>query len=79
MKTLFALLLASFTLHVQAAKDDPAHVKAVIEQHKLIAEAHRQAAQCLEAGKGEKACHEELAKACKGQAIGKLCGMRHKH
>jgi hypothetical protein len=54
-------------------------MKEIIEQHKAIAEAHSQAAYCLESGKDEKACHAELAKTCKGLAIGKLCGMRHKH
>ncbi|HVL75755.1 MAG TPA: hypothetical protein VM406_07045 [Noviherbaspirillum sp.] len=78
MKQSLALLLAAFALHAHAAKDD-AHVKATIEQHRAIAEAHAQAAQCLESGKDEKTCHAELAKTCKGLAIGKLCGMRHKH
>jgi hypothetical protein len=73
---LIALALATLSTH---AKDDPAHLKATIEQHKAIAAAHQQAAQCLETGKDEKTCHAELAKACKSIAIGKLCGMRHKH
>lgn len=78
MKPLLALLLATLA-GAAHAKDDPAHLKAVIEQHKAIADAHREAAQCLESGKDEKTCHEQLAKTCKGLAIGKLCGMRHKH
>lgn len=79
MKHTLALLLAACAFSSHAAADDPAHRKEVIDQHKAIAEAHSQAARCLESGKDEKACHAELAKTCKGLAIGKLCGMRHKH
>jgi hypothetical protein len=79
MKHALALLLAAFAFSSHAGNDDPAHMKEIIEQHKAIAEAHSQAAYCLESGKDEKACHAELAKTCKGLAIGKLCGMRHKH
>lgn len=78
MKLAITLLLAAFSLSVQA-KQDPAHLKAIIEQHKAIAAAHEAAAQCLASGKDEEACHAELTKACKGIAIGKLCGMKHKH
>lgn len=78
MKLLLSLLLSAASMAVQA-KEDPAHQKALIEQHKAIAAAHEAAAQCLASGKDEEACHAELAKACKGLAIGKLCGMRHKH
>ena len=78
MKRLLSLLLATASLAVQA-KEDPAHRKTLIEQHKAIAAAHEAAAQCLASGKDEEACHAELAKACKGLAIGKLCGAKHKH
>lgn len=78
MKLLLSLLLAATSLAAQA-KEDPAHKKALIEQHKAIAAAHEAAAQCIASGKDEDACHAELAKACKGLAIGKLCGMKHKH
>ena len=78
MKLMMSLLLAAFALSAQA-KEDPAHAKALIEQHKAIADAHQAAAQCLISGKDEEACHAELANACKGLAIGKLCGMKHKH
>jgi hypothetical protein len=78
MKFALPFLLATMALSAQA-KEDPAHVKATIEQHKVIAAAHQAAAQCLASGKDEEACHDELAKACKGIAIGKLCGMKHKH
>jgi hypothetical protein len=78
MKLLLTLLIAAAASLAQA-KEDPAHVKELIEQHKAIAAAHQAAAQCLLSGKDEEACHDELAKACKGLAIGKLCGMKHKH
>lgn len=78
MKLILSLLLAAIALSAQA-KEDPAHTKAIIEQHKAIAAAHEAAAQCLVSGKDEETCHGELAKACKGLAIGKLCGMKHKH
>ena len=78
MKLLLSLLLATASLAAQA-KEDPAHRKTLIEQHKAIAAAHEAAAQCLASGKDEEACHAELAKACKGLAIGKLCGAKHKH
>lgn len=78
MKFLLSLLLVVIASFAQA-KEDPVHLKAIIDQHKAIAAAHQEAAQCLASGKGEEACHAELAKACKGLAIGKLCGMRHKH
>jgi hypothetical protein len=78
MKQLMAVILAATALYAQA-KEDPAHLKALIDQHKAIAAAHENAAQCLVAGKKEEDCHAELLKACKGIAIGKLCGMKHKH
>ena len=56
----------------QRAKED-------VAVHRAIAAAHEKAAKCLEAGKSEKECHAHLATECKGIAIGKYCGMRHKH
>ena len=78
MKLVLSLLLAAASFAAQA-KEDPAHKKILIEQHKAIAAAHEAAAQCLASGKDEETCHAELAKACKGLAIGKLCGAKHKH
>ena len=49
------------------------------KRHRVMAAAHEAAAKCLEAGKGEKACLEQLAKDCKGVGIGKYCGMKHQH
>jgi hypothetical protein len=63
-------------------KDKPhgsAEVRKDIADHKAMAEAHLNAAKCFEAGKSEKECHGQLAKDCKGLAIGKYCGMKHRH
>jgi hypothetical protein len=49
------------------------------KRHRTMASAHAAAAKCLEAGKGEKACLEQLRKNCKGVGIGKYCGMKHQH
>ena len=56
-----------------------AEIQKDIANHRAMADAHLAAAKCLEAGKGEKVCHEQLAKDCKGLGIGKLCGMKHLH
>ena len=48
-------------------------------RHRTLAAAHEAAAKCLEAGKGEKACLEQLRKDCKRVGIGKYCGMKHQH
>jgi hypothetical protein len=60
---------------------DPAkeaeHRKEDIKRHRLIAAAHEAAAKCHESGKAEDLCMAELAKACKGIAYGKYCGMKH--
>jgi hypothetical protein len=58
---------------------DPAHVKKDVLDHRVMAEAHLNAAKCLESGKPEKECHAQLAKDCKGIGIGKYCGMKHRH
>jgi hypothetical protein len=50
-----------------------------IADHRAMAEAHLNAAKCFELGKSEKECHAQLAKDCKGLAIGKYCGMKHRH
>lgn len=54
-------------------------VKKDIADHRVMADAHLNAAKCLESGKSDKECHGQLAKDCKGLAIGKYCGMKHKH
>jgi hypothetical protein len=56
-----------------------AEVQKDVQDHLAMAEAHTAAAKCLQSGKGEKACHAQLARDCKGLGIGTLCGMKHKH
>jgi hypothetical protein len=58
-------------------KDDPAHVKKDVADHRAMADAHLNAAKCLESGTPEKECQAQLAKDCKGLGIGKYCGMKH--
>lgn len=53
--------------------------KADIARHRAIASAHEAAAKCLESGKSEELCNQALQVACKGLAIGKMCGMKHEH
>jgi hypothetical protein len=48
-------------------------------RHRALAAVHEAAAKCLEAGKSEKHCLEQLRKDCKGLGIGKYCGMKHGH
>lgn len=60
-------------------KDDRAHVMEGIADHRAMAEAHLNAAKCLESGKPEKDCHAQLARDGKGLGIGKYCGMKHRH
>jgi hypothetical protein len=56
-----------------------AHRQEDIAKHKQMAQAHADAARCLESGKAEAACQDALRAACKGIAIGQYCGMRHGH
>jgi phosphopentomutase len=67
----------AFSAHAEESASE--HKKATIAQHQAIAAAHYAAARCISKGKDEKTCHAELAAACKGLALGKLCGMRHVH
>jgi len=86
MKNLIlAILVVGFTMLSGAAfaaekgkKDDPTHVKKDIADHRAMADAHLNAAKCLESGTPEKECQAQLAKDCKGLGIGKYCGMRHR-
>jgi hypothetical protein len=81
MVTLAAAIVAGTGTAVAAEKkkDDPAHVKKDVADHRAMADAHLNAAKCLEGGTAEKECHAQLAKDCKGLGIGKYCGMKHKH
>jgi len=74
-----ALLLAVTPVLAQEKKPNPEDVKKDIAAHRQMAQVHENAAKCLEAGKPEKECHDELQKECKGVGIGKYCGMRHRH
>jgi len=56
---------------------EAAHTKEDIKRHRTMAAAHEAAARCQESGKAEDLCMAELAKACKGIAYGKYCGMKH--
>ncbi len=69
------LLTATFSIAAESEKE----TKDDIAKHRTIAAAHEAAAKCREAGKGEDVCNKDLAKACKGIAIGKFCGMNHEH
>ncbi len=86
MRALIIVVMTAGLLAVPAAfaaekgkKDDPAHVKQAVADHLAMAEAHVNAAKCLESGRPEKECHAQLAKDCKGLGIGKYCGMKHRH
>lgn len=48
-----------------------------IAKHEKIAAAHAEAAKCLRAGKPDEVCEGALLNACKGNAFGKFCGMKH--
>lgn len=73
--TLTAMLLSTGVWAQHSAEQ----IREDVQRHRAMAAAHEAAARCLEAGKGEKACYEQLARDCKGLAIGKVCGMRHAH
>ena len=66
---------AAFAQSKHGTKEEQEDAK----RHRTLAAAHEAAAKCLEAGKGEKACLEQLRKDCKGVGIGKYCGMKHQH
>lgn len=74
-------IAASFPAFAQN-KASPPNLDAIkrdVADHRALAQVHENAAKCLEAGKSEKECHDQLAKECKGVGIGKYCGMRHRH
>jgi hypothetical protein len=80
MKKAFLLLSTAVLLATSAlAQHSDKETKEDIARHRAMASAHESAAKCLEAGKGEKVCMQELQTACKGLALGKYCGMRHAH
>ena len=80
MKTLIvigALILPFLAVAQTSSKEQQARED--IAAHRAIAAAHEKAAKCLESGRSEKECHAHLATECKVIAIGKYCGMRHRH
>jgi len=85
MKLAAALFVTAAALALPALAQDkakqpgPDAIKRDIADHRTLAEAHENAAKCLEAGKAEKECHDQLTKDCKGVGIGKYCGRRHKN
>ncbi len=80
MKKPLSIFVFSSLVCVSAfAQHSDQETKEDVARHRAMAAAHEAAAQCMEAGKGEKVCVAELQKACKGLAIGKYCGMKHAH
>ena len=78
--TALAIVLAAAPGSAQTQADKKKHdVAEDIMDHRTMAEAHRKAGECLEAGKPEKECRAQLGKDCKGVGIGKVCGMRDRH
>lgn len=74
-----AVLAALLSAGAAFAQHSQKEIQEDIQRHRAMAAAHENAAKCLEAGKGEKACQVALAEACKGLALGKYCGLRHAH
>lgn len=72
-----ASLVAMFSV-ANAAELDQA-TQEDIARHRTMAQAHENAAKCLEAGKPDAVCEKQLLLECKGLAIGKFCGMKHTH
>jgi hypothetical protein len=73
----FVALSALFSV-ASAAGVDPA-TRDDIARHRAMAQAHENAAKCLEAGKSDAVCEKQLQLECKGLGIGKFCGMKHTH
>ena len=78
-----ALAMALPAVAQEGKKKEKAHsaaeVKEDIADHRAMADAHLNAAKCLEAGRPVKECQAQLARDCKGLGIGKYCGMKHRH
>jgi hypothetical protein len=87
LSTIPALAIAADTATTKApakpatSKVDPAleaeHTREDVKRHRIMAAAHEAAAKCQESGRDEDSCNAELARACKGIAYGKYCGMKH--
>ena len=79
MNKLLTALAFSLLAATALAQHSDKQTKEDIARHRAMAAAHEGAAKCLEAGKKEEVCEAELQAACKGLAIGKMCGMKHQH
>jgi hypothetical protein len=73
------MLAASGVAPAADVRRDSDHEKKLAAAHRTMAEAHANAAKCLDSGTAEKACHAQLVKDCKAAGIGKYCGMKHQH
>lgn len=71
------VLTATFSIAADAHGEQER--QADIARHRAMAAAHEGAAQCLATGKKESDCLQALQTACRGLAIGKMCGMKHEH
>lgn len=78
-KQLLTLMLLALSATISVADESDKERKEDIAKHRAIAAAHEAVAKCLESGKKEEVCNQELQAACKGLAIGKFCGMKHEH
>jgi len=74
-----ALQVVSGLASAADGRRDSDHDRTAAAAHRTMAEAHANAAKCLDGGSEEKVCHAQLAKDCKGAGIGKYCGMKHRH
>ena len=75
---MLALLLGA-SLSVAHAEESSKEKKEDIQRHRAMASAHEAAAKCIESGKKEDVCMQELQASCKGLAVGKYCGLKHVH
>lgn len=73
---LYAVLAMFF---VATAGELDQATKVDIARHRVMAQAHENAAKCLQSGKADAVCEKQLLAECKGLAIGKFCGMKHTH
>jgi len=74
-----AAVVALLTVSTVFAAELDAATREDISRHRAMAQAHENAAKCLEAGKSDEQCEKQLLLECKGLGIGKFCGMKHTH
>lgn len=79
MRIFLFVLGMVFTAPVFAQAHGDKERKEDAKRHRALAAVHEAAAKCLEAGRSEKDCLEQLRKDCMGLGIGKYCGMKHGH